>query len=310
MKVEVVLTEADITQEFIEAMEARDVPEKFFFWFPRSAAAWSALAQDAGLYGGLEATWKEIAADAASLARHFGARAPVISFGAGDGARDRVLMSALKAAGCECLYFPVDASQTMLEMACAGAEDDDIEAVGIKTDISSPVHLVYAADAAESPRLLIMSGNTVGAFDPLAEIRYIAQCMKPGDRLIIDSEAYDEGKTLALRAHSAARFFVWAMLASMGIGEDDGEVRHDHKRDDRHDGLHLITRYFRAGRDVSATVAGEEIALERGERIALNFQYACTEEAFRWLLCKHGGLSIVREYRSPDGRFLTAICKK
>jgi hypothetical protein len=155
-----------------------------------------------------------------------------------------------------------------------------------------------------------MSGNTLGAFDPLAEIRYIAQFMKPGDRLIIDAEAYDEEKTLALRAHPAARFFVWAMLASMGIGEDDGEVRHDHKRDDRHDGLHLITRYFRAGRNVSATVAGEEVALARGERIALNFQYACTEEGFRWLLCKHGGLSIVREYRSPDGRFLTAICKK
>ena len=87
MKVEVVLTEADITQEFIEAMEARDVPEKFFFWFPRSAAAWSALAQDAGLYGGLAATWKEIAAGAGALARHFGGKAPVISFGAGDGSR-------------------------------------------------------------------------------------------------------------------------------------------------------------------------------------------------------------------------------
>jgi len=310
MKVEVVLTEADITQEFIEAMEARDVPEKFFFWFPRSAAAWSALSQDAGLYGGLTATWKEIAAGAGALARHFGGKAPVISFGAGDGARDRMLMAALKADGCECSYFPVDASQTMLEMACAGAEDDDIEAVGIKTDISSPVHLVYAADAAESPRLFIMSGNTLGAFDPLAEIRYIAQFMKPGDRLIIDSEAYDAEKTLALRAHPAVRFFIWAMLASMGIGEDDGEVRYDHKRDDRHDGLHLITRYFRAGRDVSVTVAGEEMAMERGERIALNFQYACTEEGFRWLLCRHGGLSIVNEYRSPDGRFLTAICKK
>ena len=32
MKVEVVLTEADITQEFAEAVEARDLPEKFFFW--------------------------------------------------------------------------------------------------------------------------------------------------------------------------------------------------------------------------------------------------------------------------------------
>ena len=37
MRVEVVLTETDIAQEFAEAMEARDLPEKFFYWFPRSA---------------------------------------------------------------------------------------------------------------------------------------------------------------------------------------------------------------------------------------------------------------------------------
>ena len=76
--------------------------------------------------------------------------------------------------------IPVDASQPMLEMACSSADDEDIEAVGIKADISSPVHLVYAADAAEQPRLLIMAGNTMGSFDPLAEIRYLAQCMKAG----------------------------------------------------------------------------------------------------------------------------------
>ena len=40
MKVEVVLTEADIALEFAEAIEARDLPEKFFFWFTRSAAEW------------------------------------------------------------------------------------------------------------------------------------------------------------------------------------------------------------------------------------------------------------------------------
>jgi uncharacterized SAM-dependent methyltransferase len=310
MRVEVVLTEADITQEFTEAIEARDLPEKFFFWFPRSAAEWTALAREDELYGGLGETWRQIAAQAAPLAQHFGARVPVISFGAGDGLRDRTLMNSLKDAGCECLYFPVDASQTMLEMACSGAEDDDFEAVGIKADISSPIHLVYAADAAESPRLFIISGNTISAFDPLAEIRYISQCMKPGDRLIVDGEIYDEEKTMARRANPAARKFLSALLGSVGIREEDGEVRFDHKRDERHEGLHLITRQFRAGRDLSATVAGEENALERGERIGLNFQYSYTEAAFRWLLCEQGGLEITNEYRSPDGRFLTAICQK
>lgn len=310
MKVEVVLTEADIAQEFAEAIEARDLPEKFFFWYPRSASAWITLVEHAELYGGLWDSWKEIAATAPAMAKHFHGRVPVISFGAGDGLRDRLLMKALKAAGCESLYFPVDASQTMLEMACGGADDEDIETVGIKADISSPVHLVYAADAAEPPRLFILAGNTMGAFDPLAEIRYVAQCMKPEDRLIVDGELYDQKLTIARRDNPVSRKFLASMLASVGIAEGDGEIRFDQKVDSRHEGLHLITRYFRAARDLSATVAGEEFPLERGERIGMNFQYTYTPDAFRWLLTEHGGLEIEREYASADARFLTAICRK
>ena len=310
MRVEVVLTEADIAQEFAEAIEARDLPEKFFFWFPHAASAWVALVKRAELYGGLWDSWKEIAATAPVIARQFHGRVLVISFGAGDGLRDRMLMKALKDAGCEPLYFPVDASQTMLETACGGADDEDIETVGIKADISSPVHLVYAADAAEPPRLFILAGNTMGSFDPLAEIRYVAQCMKPEDRLIVDGELYDEKLTMERRDNAATRSFLEAMLASIGIAPGEGEIRFDQKTDSRREGLHLITRYFRAARDLSATVAGEEIQIERGERIGMNFQYTYTPAGFHWLLQEHGGLEIEREYSSPDKRFLTAMCRK
>src|SRR5580704_17966749 len=310
MKVEVVLTEADIAQEFAEAMEARDLPEKFFYWFPRSAAEWAALIGHAELYGGLWRTWKELAANSADLSLHFKRKCPVISFGAGDGARDRLLMDAFRKAGCECSYFPVDASQAMLEMACAGAEDEDVETVGIKADISSPVHLVYAADAAEPPRIFILSGNTMGSFDPLAEIRYVAQCMKPEDRLIVDGEIHDARQSIARRDNPAARKFLSTLLANVGISEDDGEIFLNLRRDDRHEGLHLVTRSFGAGRDLSATVAGQEIPLQRGERIGMNFQYTYAPAAFRWLLQEHGGLRILTEHQSPDGRFLTAVCKK
>jgi uncharacterized SAM-dependent methyltransferase len=234
----------------------------------------------------------------------------VISFGAGDGARDRMVMNALKNAGCECLYFPVDASQAMLELACAGADDEDIETVGIKADISSPIHLVYAADAAEPPRLFILSGNTMGSFDPLAEIRYVAQCMKPEDRLIIDGEIHHEQLSMARRDNPAARQFLSTLLNGVGIRDNDGEVRFQLKRDDRHNGLHLIVRSFRAARDLSATVAGQEIPLQRGEHIGLNFQYTYTPEAFRWLLTEQGGLEMLEEHLSADGRFLTAVCRR
>src|SRR6516165_8288917 len=222
MKVEVVLTESDIAQEFAEAIEARDLPEKFFYWFPRSANEWAALAADRQLYGGLGETWKSLAAEAPALARSFLGRLPMISFGAGDGRRDCELIAAFKDTGCNCVYYPVDASQAMLEMACASADDQDVEAVGIKADISSPVHLVYAADAAEPPRLFIISGNTMGSFDPLAEIRYIAQCLKPKDRLLIDGEIHDAVETMRRRDNPAARKFLEAMLASVGIAPEGG----------------------------------------------------------------------------------------
>jgi len=310
MKIEVVLTEADIAQEFTEAVQARDVPEKFFFWSPHSARAWLSLSDDPVLYGGLAATWGALAGESRALARNLAAKVPVISLGAGDGARDRMLMEGLKQAGAQCHYFPVDASQTLLELACAGADDDDFETTGIKADISSPVHLVYAADAAEPPRLFISSGNTLGGFDPLAEIRYFAQPLRDGDYLLLDGELYDEKETMARREHASVRSFLAAMLTGIGIGGDDGEIRFDHKLDERHQGLHLITRSFRAGRDLSASVGGQQVPLERGERMGLNFQYVYSADSFRWLLREQGGLAIEREYLSPDGRFLTALCRK
>src|SRR5260370_36701734 len=111
MKVEVVLTEADIAQEFAEAIEARDLPEKFFFWFPRSAAEWAALAGDTELYGGLWETWREIATDAPGLGKHFCGHVTVIRFPAGEGGRGRLLMGARKEWGGGVLYFSVGGRQ-------------------------------------------------------------------------------------------------------------------------------------------------------------------------------------------------------
>jgi uncharacterized SAM-dependent methyltransferase len=310
MRLEVVLTETEIAQEFTEAIEARDLPEKFFYWSPRSATAWRALSGEESLYGGLKGTWTALAANASSLARVFDGQIPVISFGAGDGARDRLLMEAFKECGSDCLYFPVDASQTMLELACAGADDEDFETTGIKADISSPVHLVYAADAAEPPRLFIMSGNTLGSFDPLAEIRYVAQCMKSGDVFIVDGELYHEEESMARRAHPAVHSFLSALLSGVCIEKEDGEIRFEPKIDERRPELYQIMRTFRADRDLTASVNGEPVALERGERIRLNFTYSYSPESFRRLLREQGGFEIEREYRSADGRFLTAVCRK
>jgi hypothetical protein len=307
VNIEVLLTEAEIAQEFTESMEARDLPEKFFYWFPLSVRAWRELSAG-GAFQDLQRTWDAISAKVPGYVSHFPGPVPVVSYGAGDGAKDRLLIQALKKSGRDVRYFPVDASQALLEAACAAAEDDEVEEViGIKADISSPMHLVLASDAAESPKLFLMSGNTLGGFDPIEQIKQLAQRLHDGDRLILDAEIYRENAD-GLVDHPAYRRFTFAPLLSIGVTEEDGDIKFEHKHDERHSGLHMITKRFHARRDLRITVSGRDIQVARGERIFMNFRYLFTRAAFHWLLEKQGNLKILDEVSSPDGAFLSAVC--
>ena len=307
MKIEILLTESEIAQEFSESLEARDIPEKFFYWFPYSVQSWLTLTRDP-VYDSLRGCWQELAGKVERTVDHFRGAVSTISFGSGDGQNDRLLLAPLQKNGREVKYFPVDASQSLLEAACGAAEDADLDTLGMKADISSPVHLVLASDASESPKLLLVSGNTIGAFDPLDQIRHIAQCMHPGDRLIIDGELYDEAAVERTKT-PAMRQFGFAPLASIGMTPEDGEVAFECKRDDRHAGLHLLARRFRAERDIHVRVSGEEFMMERGERLSMNFHYLYTRAAFHWLLAEHAGLKVLDEV-SADGKFIAAVCSR
>ena len=305
MNIEVLLTEAEIADEFAESIAARDLPEKFFYWTPQSVRAWEALAARSA--EDLQATWESLSTRAADLTKAFGQRVPVISFGAGEGLKDRTLLRALVAAGREVRYFPVDSSQQLLETACAGAEDDDVEALGLKADISSPMHMVLAADVSEAPRLFLLVGNTLAGFDPMDQIRHVADCVKKGDILIVDINLHPG---VPVTPTEEQKRFVFAPLAAAGIVADDGELEFMEHPDDRLDGMFMLTRRFIASHDLRLLVAGTEMSMARGERILLNFRYLLTTEAFRWLLTEHAGLRIVGELPTADGKMLTAVCIK
>jgi uncharacterized SAM-dependent methyltransferase len=305
MNIEVLLTEAEIADEFGESIEARDLPEKFFYWTPLSVNAWRSISLRS--HEQMKDTWEALAAKAPDLTRLFNAQIPVISFGAGDGTKDRMFLRALRQAGRDVKYFPVDASQMLLEIACAGAEDDECEAVGIKADISSPIHVLLAADAAECPRVFFMTGDTLGGFDPFDQVKHVGDCIAKGDILVIDAQI--RSGEMESPTPELARF-VFGPLESAGASPEDGELEFSERQDERRDGLYLITRKFHAQRDLTLTPIGREIRVERGERIFLNFRYRFTPEAIRWLLTGHGGLRIVAEMPSSDQQFVTFVCIK
>src|SRR5947207_14299421 len=95
MKIEALLTETEISDEFAEAMEARDIPEKFFYWHPLCVRAWLALSKDVAYESRLH-SWNLLIEDVEKVSGHLDAIVAVISLGAGGGSQDVLLLKALQ----------------------------------------------------------------------------------------------------------------------------------------------------------------------------------------------------------------------
>lgn len=305
--IQALLTENELADDFVASFRARRLAERFFYWFPLSVRAWLALCSD-GAYRNFVRSRSLIAQSATDLARYMPpGPLEVLSLGSGQGDKDLLLLEALRGNGSRVSYVPVDTSQALLEMACGGALRAGFPALGIKADFSRADHLAALAPDPESPpRLVMVVGNTLGAFDPIAEARALRGLLRPQDLLIVDGELYAGAQTVAGYDNPLNRRFAWAPLAAVGIGEADGEIVFEDTDDQRLPGLHPLSKHFHARRDVSAFLGGESLALNAGERVAMNHSYKYDEAAFLKLLTD-AGLDVRWKGRSDDERFLMVL---
>ena len=307
ISIHALLTENDLAAEFVAAVQQRRLPEKFFYWFPLSVRAWIALCSD-GAYRNFVRSRSLIARSRAELARLLGpGPLEVLSLGAGQGDKDLLILEALRENGVRVSYVPVDTSQALLEMACGGALGAGIPTQGIKADFTNPVHLQALTADPETPRrLVLLIGNTLGAFDPIAEARELAKLLRPGDALLVDGEIYAGDATVAGYDNPLNRRFAWAPLNAVGITDADGELVFEAADDPRLPGLHLIPKHFRAGRDVEPLLGGEVLRIGRGERLAMNHSYKYAADTFLRIL-SDAGLAVAWQGRSDDSRFLMVL---
>ena len=297
------LTENELADEFVAAFQARRFAEKFFYWFPLSVRAWLALCSD-GAYRNYVRSRSLIAQSADDLARTVSpGPLEVLSLGSGQGDKDLLLMNALRQRGVRVSYVPVDTSQALLELACQGAMGAGLPAQGIKADFTRPDHLAALAPAPETPpRLVLLLGNTLGAFDPLAEARELRSLLRPHDSLIVDGEIYAAQQTVAGYDNPLNRRFAWATLVAVGITEQDGDLVFEDGVDARLPGLHPLAKHFRATRDVAARLGGESLTLSAGERIDLNHSYKYDAATFLRILAD-AGFAVRWRGTSDDARF-------
>ena len=306
--VHALLTENAIAEDFVSSLRARRLAEKFFYWFPLSVRAWLALCSD-GAYRNFVRSRSLIARSANELGRLVSSGSlEVVSLGSGQGDKDLLLLEAFVAQGTHLRYTPVDASQALLEMACGRALEAGIWSQAIKADITLPDHLAaLAPDEDAPPRLVLLLGNTLGAFDPEAGARTLRALLRPEDLLIVDGEIYAGDQTVAGYDNPLNRRFAWAPLESVGIGEMDGEIVFEDETDGR-PGLHPLRKHFRAGREVTARVGGEMLAIRAGERVEMNHSYKYAAEAFLRIL-DEAGLDVRWRGTSEDERFLMVLAR-
>ncbi len=300
-----------MAHEFLAALNRHDLPEKFFYWFPTSVRAWLNLCSD-GAYRNFMRSQTLLQKHAAAVVSHLPQVViAVVSLGAGQGIKDMLVLEHLRASGRTPHYLPLDASQALLEMACELARDAGFSCRGVKADLANAQHLAAVNDLnPEAPRLVMMLGNTLGAFDPLEYCERLAHLLRPQDHLLVDGEIFSATVTMSGYDNSLNRQFAFGPLRSLGLTEpEDGMLQFEPDVDDRKTGLYRVRKHFHAARDLALLIAGETIRLRAGERIEMNWSYKYAHETFLELL-RDVGITPVAQYVSDDERFLMALVRK
>jgi len=309
--IDVLLSENQIADELVAALANRNLPEKFFYWFPTSVRAWISLCSD-GAYRNFMRSQTLLQNYAAELVAHLPrGDVEVISLGAGQGVKDLLVLEQLRAAGRTPHYVPVDASQALLEMACELATKSGFSCRGVKADLANAEHLAQLPhDRSGPPRLVMILGNTLGAFDPIDYGARLARLLRPQDHLLIDGEIFSAEATMSGYDNPLNRRFAFAPLRSIGLEEPrDGALEFTSDTDSRRSGLHRVRKHFRAARDLELLIAGETIRLQVGQQIEMNWSYKYAREAFLALL-QEAGISPAAQHLSDDGRFLMVLGRR
>ena len=311
IQIDILLSEDQITQEFMDALKRHDLPEKFFYWFPLSIRAWINLCSD-GAYRNYVRSHSVLQNHAAEIVSMLPSEPiELISLGAGQGTKDFLIMEHLQKQGKYLNYRPVDASQGLLEIACQSAKDKNFACRGIKADLNNDSHLKEIEEISDDrPRLIMILGNTLGAFDPLKFTTKLDKIMRPEDFLILDGEIFNHTDTLAGYDNPINRQFAFGPLSSVGLSEpNDGRLHIKTDVDDRQPGLYRIRKHFQSSRNLKIILAGESVEIKSGTNIEMSWSYKYDRDALIGLVSS-SGMQLVEEYLSPDKRFLTLLVKK
>ncbi len=301
--VDVLLREEEIASQFALALEQRHLDEQFFYWLPLSVQAWVELCRSSE-YRNANRSLKLVEKSAPALAELWPHCDTLVSIGCGEGGKDRPLLAAYAARGRPMAYVAADFSQGLLELALAASRDVAGGVRGLKLDVFRDQHLSALASTGGGAIFAVL-GNTLGAFDATRFPRRLRRLLRPQDRVLFDGELFAGEETLRGYDNPVNHRFAFAPLAGLGLAEDAGELRFELHAGSN--GLHQVTKYFLAARDLTLHAGGRSISIAAGEKLRMSSSIKYDRRTFEELIVR-GGFRIERLETSDDGHFLLAAC--
>ena len=126
-----------------------------------------------------------------------------------------------------------------------------------KAASSDAAHLAAIAESSPAgPRLVMLLGNTLGAFDALGYARQLARLLRAGDHLLVDGEVFSGAGTLAGYDNPLNRQFAFGPLRGLGLVDPgDGVLRFETDEDQGRPGLYRLRKHVLPARDLALQVA-------------------------------------------------------
>ena len=316
LRIEVILTEEALAEEFLSNLKNRRIPEKFFYWFPLSVQAWLGLCSE-GAYQNYTRSKALVEQYAKDIAHEIPAGPwDFISLGAGQGDKDVLLLNALRAAGRMIHYHPVDTSMALLETAVFKGGAHGFPTHGTKADFTDPTQLEQLLFASPQPlrkgighpgRLFCILGNTLGAGDPASLLKTIHGAMNDNDLCLIDGELFTGQETLDGYDNEINRRFAFAPLASLGLQPSDGTLTFELEEDSRK-GLCKVTKHFTLHESVKVHLVDQTLQMEAGQRISMSPSHKYDESTFVEIF-EEANFVAKKSYASAEKNFVLTLIR-
>ena len=308
----VCLTEREIHDRFLQSLARRQLRELFFYWFPSSVLAWLRLCASRR-YRNYARSLILCQRAAPWLSAQLPASRAIqwISVGCGQGVKEVPFLRAAVRRRLRLAYIPWDASQTLLETACARALPLGVPTLGMKADVEEAAHWGHLPLRRPGQvRVLSVFGNTLGALGLRRFLDRADGVLARGDWLLMDGELFAGEETLAGYDHPANRAFVTAPLRAVGVTDADGEVQFALRAPDSRWPVGSVRKQFLFRRATTVHVAGQVVRFRRGDRIAMSPSDKYAVDGMTRHLAEDGRFAVADRLLSPDRRFALWLCRK